>query len=134
MIDAMSVILRVPTQVLWQGSVVRFRARAGNGAFGVLPNHVDFVTALVPGVLEVTEQDGAEQVFGIDEGLIVKRGPKVDICVRRAVRGTDLDSLITTVQTTFIEVDEEERTARAALARLEADIVRRFAELKENRP
>lgn len=130
MIDKMAVSLRVPVRLLHQGAASKLAARAENGSFGVLPNHADFVTALAASVLVLTGPDGAEQVFGIDEGVLVKKGGQVSICVRRAVKGDDLDDLRTIVRERFVEMDEQERTARAALSRLEAGVVRRFAELK----
>lgn len=128
--DEMQVTLRLPTRTLFEGAATRLFAEAENGAFGMLPNHIDFVTALVPSVLILTLADGEEQIFGIDEGILVKKGHDVDIAIRRGIQGTDLASLRETVQESFIEMDEDERVARSALTRLEAGIVRRFADLQ----
>jgi F-type H+-transporting ATPase subunit epsilon len=105
-------------------------AVAENGGFGMLPNHIDFVTSLVPSVLILTGPNGSEQIFGIDEGILVKKGHRIDIAIRRGVPGEDLDSLQESVRKNFIEVDEDERVARSALSRLEAGMVRRFADLQ----
>jgi len=126
----MQVTLRLPTRTLFEGLGTRLFAEAENGAFGMLPNHIDFVTALVPSVLILTLADGEERIFGIDEGILVKKGHDVDIAIRRGVQGTDLATLKETVQESFVEVDEDERVARSALSRLEAGIVRRFADLQ----
>jgi len=126
----MEVCLRLPTRVLYQGMARKLFAVAENGAFGMLPNHVDFVTSLVPSVLILTESNGSEQIFGIDEGILVKKGHRIDIAIRRGVPGKDLDSLQESVRRNFIEVDEDERVARSALSRLEAGMVRRFADLQ----
>ncbi|RBW51915.1 ATPase [Marinobacter sp. F3R11] len=129
--DTMQVALRLPTRTLYEGRAKQLFATAENGAFGMLPNHVDFVTALVPSVLILTSADGEELFFGIDEGVLMKKGHQVDIAIRRGVRGKDLNSLNETVQAAFIEVDEEERVARSALSRLEAGIVRHFGDLRK---
>lgn len=129
--DAMQVTLRLPTRTLFEGAAQRLFAVAENGAFGILPNHIDFVTALVPSVLILTTMNGTEQFFGIDEGVLVKQGHQVDIAIRRGVQGEGLDSLHDTAQTMFVEIDEEERVARSALSRLEAGIVRRFGDLRK---
>ena len=126
----MEVCLRLPTRVLYQGMARKLFAVAENGAFGMLPNHVDFVTSLVPSVLILTGPNGSEQIFGIDEGILVKKGHRIDIAIRRGVPGKDLDSLQESVRRNFIEVDEDERVARSALSRLEAGMVRRFADLQ----
>lgn len=130
----MQVTLRLPTRTLFEGPATRLFAVAENGGFGILPNHTDFVTALVPSVLTLTTPEGDEQIFGIDEGLLVKKGHAVDVAVRRGVLGDDLDTLRETVRNTFVEMDEDERKARSALSRLEADMVRRFAELQRPQP
>lgn len=129
--EAMQVTLRLPTHKIFDGAATKLFAVAENGAFGMLPNHIDYVTALVPSVLIVTTVDGKEIFFGIDEGVLVKKGHEVDIAIRRGVQGKDLDTLNDTVQSSFVEVDEEERVARSALSRLEAGIVRRFGELRK---
>ncbi len=127
----MHVYLRLPSKVLFEGPAVRLRGDAPCGGFGVLPNHIDFVTALVPSVLLVRQPDGRERIFGIDEGLLVKKGHRVEIAVRRAVEADDLDEMRDIVRDSFDDLEDEERAARAALSRLEADLVRRFASLRK---
>ncbi|HEV8078565.1 MAG TPA: ATPase [Marinobacter sp.] len=129
--SVMTITLRLPTRTLFEGRAQRLFATAANGAFGLLPNHSDFVTALVPSVLILTGEDNEEYFFGIDEGILMKTGHQVDIAIRRGVRGDNLESLNDTVLASFVEVDEEERVSRSALSRLEAGIVRRFGELRK---
>jgi F-type H+-transporting ATPase subunit epsilon len=45
-----------------------------------------------------------------------------------------LDDLRSTIQHEFLELDERERVARSALARLEAATIRRFGEIAESGP
>jgi len=130
----MQVILRLPTRTLFEARVQRLTAMSPTGAFGILPNHVDFVTVLVPSVLTLQTVDGGERIFGLDEGLLVKKGHEVAVTALRGVLGDDLLGLQQTVETCFVQMDEEERQARAALSRLEADMVRRFADLQRPRP
>jgi len=127
----MQVSLRLPTRLLHEGQALRLVATAENGAFGMLPNHADHVAALVPSVLVLTDADAKEHFFGIDHGLLVKRGHQVDIAVRRAVRGHSLDTLAETIASLFSQIDEEERSARTAMSRLEVDIVRQFSQLRK---
>lgn len=131
MTSEMYVHLRLPSKILFNGPATGLRAEAPNGGFGILPNHVDFVTALVPSVLLITQVGGAERIFGIDEGLLVKKGHRVEVAVRRAVEAADLDRMRDTVRDSFEDMEDEERAARAALSRLEADMVRRFASLRK---
>lgn len=131
--DVMKLTIQLPTETMYGGPVAKLSAHASDGAFGVLTHHIDYVAALAPGILSATRPDGTTLYFAVDEGVFVKRGLEVRVCVRRAVQGDDFSLLSRTVRETFLEVDDRERRARAALARLEADVVRRFIELRDNR-
>ena len=111
-------------------AVRRVVAEGAEGGFGLLPQHVDYVTRLVPGVLSYEpETGGGERFVGIDEGTLLKRGDEVLVATRAAVAGTDLAAIEAEVRRIFSSRTEEERAARSALARLEAQVVRSFREL-----
>jgi len=124
----MRLIVWLPTEILMREEVVRIRAEAENGWFGMLPKHIDFVTALVPGVLIFQAQDKPEEYLAIDHGILVKCGPEVSISTRNAVRGTSLEQLRKAVEEQFIAQEEREKKALAFEAKLEADLVRRLLE------
>ena len=121
----------LPTEVLLDQEVGKVLAEGDNGWFCLLPNHQGFVSALVPGILLYTLPDGTERVLAVDEGLLVKCGPEVLVSVREAVQGTNLGSLQRAVEEQFARLDEQEKKARAAAAKLELDLVRRFVQLRE---
>ena len=121
----------LPTQVLLDRAVGKVVAEAEDGAFGLLPRHIDFVAALVPGILVYVTGEGEERYLGVDEGILVKHGAEVTVSTRGAVPGEDLETLRQTVRDRYLELDEREKSARSALARLEAGVVRRFIELRE---
>lgn len=121
----------LPVHVMLDSSVERVVAEAENGSYGILPRHVDFVAALTPGLLSFTPAGGEEEFLAVDEGVLVKQGQDLMVSVRNAVRGTDLGTLRKLVEETYETVDDRERRARSALARLEAGFVRRFLELSE---
>jgi F-type H+-transporting ATPase subunit epsilon len=118
-----------PAQVTLDQEVEKVIAEAEDGFFCLLPRHADFVAALVPGILEVHGAERGEEFLAVDQGILVKAGEDVVVSTRRAVRSADLEHLRDTVEETFLAVDEHERQARSAAARLEADLVRRFMEL-----
>ena len=47
-------------------------AEADNGSFCLLPRHIDFATALAPGLLSFEEPGGAESFLAVDSGVLVK--------------------------------------------------------------
>lgn len=124
----------LPTGVLYDGLVRKVSAEAVNGAFTMLPRHIDFVSALVPSILFFeTASDKSEEIFfAVDKSILVKRGRDVFVSTRNAARGEDLDSLYHTVREHFENLNEHERRARSTLARMEADFVRRFLVLESD--
>ena len=127
----LQVELRLPTRCLFSGTAVKVFATAANGAFTLLVNHTDFVTALVPSVLIVTDEAGDEHFFAVDEGILVKKDHGVHVAIQRGLQGDSLEAINDLVTTHFFDVDEEEKVARSALSRLEANIVRRFGDLRK---
>jgi len=129
--DRMHLKLLLPTEIIVDEPVSKIVAEAMDGSFCLLPRHIDFVTALVPGILSFTSIDGNEKFAAIDEGCLVKTGSEVLVSAFSAVCGLDLEHLRTTVEERFIELDDRERSARSALTRLETGTIRRFIELEE---
>ena len=126
---AMKLKVLLPERVLVDEPADKVVAEAANGSFCLLPRHVDFTAALVPGILTY-ESRGAEHFVATDEGILVKCGDEVLVSVRRAVAGANLGELERTVEKEFRTLDEHERLTRRASAKLEADLVRRFLELR----
>jgi F-type H+-transporting ATPase subunit epsilon len=122
----------LPTEVLFEVEVSRIKAEAENGWFGLLPRHVDFVTALVPGVMTFEPVGKPEEYLAIDHGILVKCGPEVSVSTRNATRGTDLSTLKQQVERQFAEREEKEKSARALEAKLEADLVRGLLEVEKH--
>jgi len=121
----------LPTAILLEKEVVKIVAEGENGYFCLLPRHIDFVSALVPGLLAYVTDSGTEEFLAVDEGILVKCGPEVLVSTRRAVPGPELGALREVVQRRFKAVSEGEQEARAALARLESHFIRRFLQMKE---
>jgi F-type H+-transporting ATPase subunit epsilon len=120
----------LPTEVLIEEEVTKVIAEAHNGFFCLLPKHVDFVSALVPGILSFETNRGREEFLAVDEGVLIKCGQEVFVSTRNAVRGPDLGQLKRTVVEKFQVLDEREKAARSAMAKIEAGFVRRFLEIQ----
>lgn len=126
----MTLKILLPERVVLDESVDKVVAESPQGSFGLLPRHVDFVAPLAPGILSYT-RDEKEVFVAVDEGTLVKCGAEVLVSVRDAVIGPDLDALEDTVRDRFDERREQEKAMHTALAKLEAEVVRRFTELRE---
>ncbi len=122
----MNLKILLPTQVFLERPVTKVTAEGENGSFTLLPRHVDFLTALVPGILSHVSAEGKEEFVAVGEGILVKSGRDVLVSTTNAVGGVDLGKLREAAEEQFRNLDERERKVRTVLSRLEADIVRSF--------
>ena len=120
----------LPARILIDQEVTKVVAEAENGSFGILPKHIDFVAALIPGILSF-ESDKEEEFLAIDEGILVKCASDIMVSTRKAVRSKNLGELKETVEHEFRTLDDRERKTRSILAKLEADFTKRFLKMRE---
>jgi len=122
----------LPGECLVDEEVAQIRAEAPNGAFGLLPGHIDFVTSLVPGLLAYRPAGSRAEVFlAVDQGVLVKCADEVRVATNQAVVGPELGRLRETVQNRFKQIEKRERRALNAISRIEAGFVRRFLEIQK---
>lgn len=123
----------LPFQVFVEKSgVSRIVAESRKGAFGLLPQRLDCVAALAPGILLVESDTEGEVYLAVDEGILVKTGAEVLISVRRALGGTDLSLLRAAVEQEFLTLNEHEQRVRSVLAKMEGGLIRRMATLHDD--
>ncbi len=121
----------LPSQVFADKTgVTRIVAETHDGSFGLLPQRLDCVAALVPGILTYETEDAGEVFVAVDEGVLVKTGPDVLVSVRRAMGGPDLGQLHSLVGKEFLTLDEEEKSVRSVVAKLEAGLLVRLADFQ----
>jgi len=121
----------LPAEVMMEVEVKKIVAEAENGSFCLMPNHIDFVATLAPGIFSyVPEEGGGQQLLAMDVGTLVKKGSDVLVSTRNAVKAPDLGKLKQVVVQQYEVLDEREKLVRSASAKLEASLIRRFMELK----
>jgi F-type H+-transporting ATPase subunit epsilon len=125
----MKIKILLPAYVFLEQEVQKIVAEGRNGYFCLLPRHIDFVSALMPGILMLEDKADLVEYFAVSEGILVKIGPQVYISVHDAVKGESLTALKATVEEKFMTVSKREEASRNALGKLEADTIRRFMEL-----
>jgi F-type H+-transporting ATPase subunit epsilon len=109
--------------------VLRIVAESRSGSFGLLPNRLDCAAALAPGILTYETRDEGEVSLAVDEGVLVKTGSEVLVSVRNAIGGMDLGELHKAIEREFLNLDEQEKSVRSVLAKLESGFIRRLAAL-----
>lgn len=98
-------------------------AETSEGSFGLLPQRLDCVAAIVPGILAYETESKNTHYIAVDEGILVKAGSQVLLSVRNAFGGTDLGKLRESVENEYKRLDETEREIRSTMAKIESGIL-----------
>jgi F-type H+-transporting ATPase subunit epsilon len=120
----------LPAEIMLEQEVRKIVAEAENGSFCLMPNHIDFVATLAPGIFTYESIGGVQELLAMDVGTLVKKGNDVLVSTRNAVRAPDLGKLKQVVVEQYEILDEREKMVRSTSAKLEASLIRRFMELK----
>lgn len=105
--------------------VAALRAEDESGAFGILPGHADFLTALALSAVSWRDFQGAEHHLAVKGGMLeVRGGNALFIATCQAIPGDDLAHLETEVIGRLRRERDEEQTARADAQRLYVAAIR----------
>jgi F-type H+-transporting ATPase subunit epsilon len=110
--------------------VLRIVAETRDGSFGLLPHRLDCVAALAPGILTYETKEDGTVYLAVDEGVLIKTGADVVIAVREAIGGTDLSQLHEAVKRKFLTLDEQERSVRDAVTKMEVGFIGQLADFQ----
>lgn len=108
-------------------SVLSIVTETTQGTLGILPNRLDCIAILDPGILSYSSTREGEQFIALDEGVLVKTGNTVLVSTRRAVGGKNLETLYKLVVEEFLLQDEQEINRQTTMLKLETGFLRRFA-------
>lgn len=125
---SMNLKILLPFRIFAEKTAVsRIVAETQAGSFGLLPQRLDCVAALTPGILIYETASDGEVFVAVDSGVLVKSGAEVLVSVRRAISGANLGQLRQAVEQEFLTLDEREQNVRTVMAKLETGFLRRFA-------
>jgi len=89
----------------------------------LLPQRLDCVASLVPGIFMYETDKGEIHYIAIDEGILVKAGTEVLVSVRNAIGGTDIGQLHNSIKKEYVKLDDNERSVRSVMAKIESEII-----------
>lgn len=122
----------LPDELLLEEDVSSITVETVHGYITMKPAHIDYLAAVVPGVLSYFDHDQKEKYLAVDQGILVKKGKLVSISLKNAIKGKDLNSLKETVEKEFKKLLESEKKARTALEKLEAKFIKGFWEISKS--
>jgi F-type H+-transporting ATPase subunit epsilon len=80
-----------PTGIVYEGSVEEAIAVGALGEFGVLPNHINFITSLSPGVITLKLADGSASEYLLSGGLTEVKDGAMTVLAFEAVPVASVD-------------------------------------------
>jgi F-type H+-transporting ATPase subunit epsilon len=107
-------------------SVSSIVIETSEGSYGLLPQRLDCVAALIPGIFTYKTETGEAHYIAVDAGVLVKAGRQVLVSVRNAIGGADLGKLGDLVKKTFNNYDESEKEVQTVTAKLESGFMYSF--------
>ncbi len=112
-------------------NVKRIVAETSGGQYGFLPQRLDCVAALVPGILTYESAESGTKYLAVDKGILVKAGENVTVSVRNAIGGSDLGKLHESVEKEFKELDENEKNVRSVMEKMESSFMQRLQKFQQ---
>lgn len=124
----MKLAITTPLEVVVDVDNIRaLRAEDASGSFGILPGHVDFLTALTVSVVAWTDEAGNSHYCAVRHGVLsVDGGEEISVATREAIVGDDLEALDQTVLARFQADLDAERVANVESARLQLAAIRQL--------
>jgi F-type H+-transporting ATPase subunit epsilon len=132
MAETLKLEIVTPQATVFSADVEMVTMPGVEGQMGVYPNHVRLMTQMVPGEV-IVQQNGAEQLLAVGEGLIEVTAKRVSIITDMAIAADQID-----------EAKVEDARARAAarlrekisdeeVASVNASLARSLAQLQVKR-
>ncbi|EOR96670.1 ATP synthase epsilon chain [Arcticibacter svalbardensis MN12-7] len=104
-------------------------AETSEGSFGFLPQRLDCIVVLVPGILAY--KTDKVHYIAVDEGLLVKAGDQIMVSVRNAVGGVELGKLADTIQNEFKNISADQEKVRYMASSLETGFLSRLKKFQQ---
>lgn len=106
-------------------------AETSEGSFGLLPQRLDCVAAIVPSIFSYETESKNTHYLAIDEGILVKAGNQVLVSVRNAFGGEEIGKLRESVENEYKKLDDTEKEIRSAMAKMESGFLDSFKKLQQ---
>ncbi len=109
MADTFPLQIVTPTGIVYEGEAEEVTAEGPLGQFGVLPDHINFITSLVPGIMEVDLAGGEARYYVVSGGLAEVKDGKMTVLADSAeepgtIRVEEVDVAIRDLEGRIVEV------------------------------
>ncbi len=132
MVDTLRLEVVTPDGIIYSEDVEMVTLPGVGGEMGVLPQHVELMTQLVPGEM-IVRRDGRDGFVAVGEGLVEVTGKSVAILTDMAIPAEKIDEAMVEEARQRAETRLREKVSAEEIASLNASIARSLAQLRVKR-
>ncbi len=105
-----------------------------SGSFGLLAGHARFMTVLGFGLTRFRVGQGNWEFLALPGGLVYFTGNQLYLNTRRYLRGQDYERIRSALERQFAAEEDELRSMKLSLQRLEQEMLKRLLDINRGRP
>jgi F-type H+-transporting ATPase subunit epsilon len=132
MANTMRLEIVTPEAIVYSEEVDMVTLPSAGGEIGVLPQHVDLMTRLVPGEM-IVRRGGQDQFMAVGEGLVEVTAKRVSILTDMAIAAEKIDEAVVEEARQRAEARLKEKISAEEIASVNASLARSLAQLHVKR-
>ena len=113
---------------MFEREIKHIRLKDETGFFGVMKNHIDFLTVLVPSLCYYIDANDREMFLAVDGGILDVRGGTVSLTSREIHESEDAENLAEIIEKTILERTGSEQAFREMLEGIEKSFMKKTIE------
>jgi len=118
---------------IFERDIKYIRLKDETGFFGIMKNHTDFLTVLVPSLGYYTDTNGSEVFLAVDGGILSVRGGVVTLASREVFESKDAEKLSEFIENTILKRDRTEMAFLEMLKGIEKTFIEKSIEFEREK-
>jgi len=123
-------IILTPTEKKEIKDIEFFRGEDESGSFGILANHIEFLTILTESIA-IVKKDQKEFYFAFNKGVFRFAKNSLTISTREFVESEKLSDLKDIIENRFKKIQKQEKIFRQNIQKLEKEFIKRVIEMEK---
>jgi len=115
---------------IYSGTITELYAPAEMGEVGIMPRHAPLLTKMKPGEVRIVDQQGEEQSFFVNGGILEVQPHVVTILSDTAMRAADLDEAAAMEVKAKAEAAMADKKTDYDYARAKAELIEAVAQIE----
>ena len=125
-----NITILTPTQKIKIKDVSFFRGEDESGTFGILANHIEFITVLTQSIAIVKKKE-IEEFYAFNKGILRFANNSLTISTREFAKSKNLKELKEIITNRFKKIEESEKVFRQNISKLEKEFMKKMIEMEK---